>query len=180
KRPASDRSTRTGRADFAHAVRARSLRTTRVGLLAGARRQGQLGTRARHLPRYRYSMSRHVIVGAGPGGTATARLRVERGEQVRVVTRRGTGLEHPAIERVAADATDSARLSTLAAGAAALYNCANPLYHRWLTDWPPLASALLAAAERSGAVLASVSNLYGYGPVDAPVNAATPLAATHP
>ena len=125
-------------------------------------------------------MSLHVIVGAGPVGTATARLLAGRGEQVRVVTRRGTGLEHPAIERVAADATDAARLGALAAGAVALYNCANPLYHRWLTDWPPLASALLVAAERSGAVLATVSNLYGYGPVDAPITPATPLAATHP
>jgi nucleoside-diphosphate-sugar epimerase len=125
-------------------------------------------------------MSLHVIVGAGPVGTATARLLAKRGERVRVVTRRGTGLEHAAIERVAADATDAARLSALAAGAIALYNCANPLYHRWLTDWPPLASALLDAAERSGAVLATVSNLYGYGPVDAPITPATPLAATHP
>ena len=125
-------------------------------------------------------MSLHVIVGAGPVGTATARLLAERGELVRVVTRRGTGPEHAAIERIAADATDAARLSALAAGAVALYNCANPLYHRWLTDWPPLASALLAAAERSGAVLATVSNLYGYGPVDAPITPATPLAATHP
>ena len=99
---------------------------------------------------------------------------------VRVVTRRGTGPERAAIERIAADATDAARLSALAAGAVALYNCANPLYHRWLTDWPPLASALLAAAERTGAVLATVSNLYGYGPVDAPITPATPLAATHP
>jgi nucleoside-diphosphate-sugar epimerase len=122
----------------------------------------------------------HVIVGAGPVGTATARLLAERGERVRVVTRRGTGPEHAAIERVAADATDAARLSALAAGAVALYNCANPLYHRWLTDWPPLASALLSAAERSGAVLTTVSNLYGYGPVDAPITPTTPLAATHP
>lgn len=125
-------------------------------------------------------MSLHVIVGAGPVGTATARLLAERGEQVRMVTRRGTGPEHASIERIAADATDAARLSALAAGAVALYNCANPLYHRWLTDWPPLASALLAAAERSGAVLATVSNLYGYGPVDGPITPATPLAATHP
>jgi nucleoside-diphosphate-sugar epimerase len=100
--------------------------------------------------------------------------------QVRIVTRRGTGPEHAAIERVAADATDADRLSSLATGAVALYNCANPLYHRWLTDWPPLASALLAAAERGGAVLTTASNLYGYGPVDAPITAATPLAATHP
>ncbi|HEV2779323.1 MAG TPA: FAD-dependent monooxygenase [Actinophytocola sp.] len=125
-------------------------------------------------------MALQVIVGAGPVGTATAKLLAERGEQVRIVTRSGGGPEHPAIERVAADATDAERLSKLAAGAVALYNCANPLYHRWLTDWPPLAGALLAAAESSGAVLAIAGNLYGYGPVDGPITEATPLAATHP
>lgn len=122
----------------------------------------------------------HVIVGAGPVGTATATLLADRGERVRVVTRSGGGLDHPSVERVAADATDAGRLSELAEGAAVLYNCASPLYHRWLTDWPPLASSLLTAAERSGAVLASVSNLYGYGEVTGPITADTPLAATHP
>src|SRR4029079_9318633 len=125
-------------------------------------------------------MSLHVIVGAGPVGTAAANLLVERGERVRMVTRRGTGPEHPAIERVAADATDADRLSALADGADALYNCANPLYHRWPTDWTPLASAILTAAARSGAVLATASNLYGYGPVSRPITDDTPLAATHP
>ncbi|MFI7281665.1 NAD-dependent epimerase/dehydratase family protein [Micromonospora chersina] len=123
-------------------------------------------------------MALHVIVGAGPVGTATARLLAERGERVRVVTRRGTGPAHPAIERIAADAADSERLTALTEGAAALYNCANPAYHRWPLDWPPLAAALLTAAERTGAVLATVGNLYGYGPVDAPMTEATPLAAT--
>ncbi|MEU4754939.1 NAD-dependent epimerase/dehydratase family protein, partial [Micromonospora tulbaghiae] len=123
-------------------------------------------------------MALHVIVGAGPVGTATARLLAERGERVRVVTRRGTGPEHPAIERVAADAADADRLTALTEGADALYNCANPEYHTWPTDWPPLAAALLTAAERSGAVLTTVGNLYGYGPVDAPMTEATPLAAT--
>jgi nucleoside-diphosphate-sugar epimerase len=122
----------------------------------------------------------HVIVGAGSVGTATAELLAAHGEQVRIVTRRGTGPEHPAVERVAADAADAGRLSALAEGASALYNCANPLYHRWLTDWPPLASALLTAAERSGATLVTASNLYGYGPVSGPITPATPLAATHP
>jgi nucleoside-diphosphate-sugar epimerase len=122
----------------------------------------------------------HVIIGGGPVGSATATLLAERGETVRVVTRSGRGPTHPAIERVAADAADADRLSELTAGAAVLYNCANPAYHRWLTDWPPLASALLTAAERSGAVLAVAGNLYGYGPVDGPITADTPLAATHP
>jgi len=125
-------------------------------------------------------MSLHVIVGAGGVGTAAAKLLVERGERVRLVSRRGSGPEHPSIERVAADATQVDRLSELSAGAVALYNCANPLYHRWLTDWPPIAAALLTAAERSGAVLAVTSNLYGYGPVSGPISDATPLAATHP
>ena len=122
----------------------------------------------------------HVIVGAGPVGTATANLLAARGERVRVITRGGRGPAHPQIELVAADATDADRLSELTAGATALYNCANPQYHRWLTDWPPLAAALLTAAERSGAVYAIAGNLYGYGPVDGPITATTPLAATHP
>ncbi len=119
-------------------------------------------------------MSEHVIVGAGAVGSATALLLAERGEHVRVISRRGTGPEHPAIERVAADATDAERLTALTSGAAALYNCASPQYHQWFTDWPPLASALLTAAERSGAVLASMSNLYGYGQVHGPISQKTP------
>ena len=125
-------------------------------------------------------MALHVIVGAGPVGSGAARLLAERGERVRLISRRGTGPDHPSIERVAADGTQADRLSELTTGAAALYNCANPAYHRWLVDWPPLGAAFLAAAERSGAVLAVTSNLYGYGPVDGPITDATPLAATHP
>ena len=75
-------------------------------------------------------MSMHVIVGAGSVGAATARLLAERGEQVRIVSRRGAGPDHPAVERIAADAADADRLSSITAGAAVLYNCANPPYHR--------------------------------------------------
>jgi nucleoside-diphosphate-sugar epimerase len=119
----------------------------------------------------------HVVVGAGTIGSALARRLAGAGNDVRIVSRRGLGPKHPGVERVAADATDADRLSALAGGAAALYNCANPPYHRWELDWPPLAASLLTAAERSGAVLVTVSNLYGYGPVDAPMTEDTPLAA---
>jgi nucleoside-diphosphate-sugar epimerase len=129
---------------------------------------------------YESAVAFHVIVGAGPVGSGVAKLLVERGERVRVVSRRGGGPEMAGVEHVRADATDLGKLAEVCSGAAVLYNCANPLYHRWLTDWPPLAAALLAAAERSGAVLAIASNLYGYGPVEGPINAETPLAATHP
>jgi NAD(P)-dependent dehydrogenase (short-subunit alcohol dehydrogenase family) len=89
-------------------------------------------------------MALHVIVGAS--GVATARLLADRGDQVKIVTRSGAGPEHPAVERVAADATDAGRLSAIAECAMTLYNCANPPYDQWLTDWPPLASALVTGS----------------------------------
>jgi nucleoside-diphosphate-sugar epimerase len=118
----------------------------------------------------------HVIVGAGPVGTATAQYLIEMGHQVRVVTRSGSGPD--GTERVAADGADAARLIELAQGAEAIYNCANPRYHRWPTDWPPVARALLEAAEKTGAGLVTMSNLYGYGPVAGPMTEDLPLAAT--
>jgi nucleoside-diphosphate-sugar epimerase len=119
----------------------------------------------------------HVIVGAGAIGSTVATELAATGERVRIVTRSGGGPAHPLIERVAADAADAATLSRLAAGATAIYNCANPPYHAWPTDWPPLAAALLAAAESSGAPLAITGNLYVYGPVDRPMTPDMPLAA---
>jgi nucleoside-diphosphate-sugar epimerase len=125
-------------------------------------------------------MSKHIVVGAGPIGTATALLLAEGGDEVVMVTRSGSGPTHPAITRTAADASSSASMTELATGAAAIYNCANPAYHRWPTDWPPIAQALLAAAEHSNAVLVTVSNLYGYGPVSGAMTEDRPLAAKGP
>jgi nucleoside-diphosphate-sugar epimerase len=116
-----------------------------------------------------------LVIGAGAVGTATARLLAERGDEVRLVTRSGGGPDHPAIERVAADATDGDALARLAAGGTAIYSCAGPAYPRWATDWPPLAAGLLRAAETSGAVLVTTGNLYGYGAVDGPMTEDLPL-----
>jgi nucleoside-diphosphate-sugar epimerase len=128
----------------------------------------------------------HVVVGAGPIGSGIARALAERGRRVKIVTRSGSGPEDVGVERVAADAADASALATIAGGAAAIYNCANPPYHRWPELWPPIAAAMLGAAEKSGAVLVTISNLYGYGPAqpaggyDAahPMTEQTPLAAT--
>jgi nucleoside-diphosphate-sugar epimerase len=121
-------------------------------------------------------MGKHVIVGAGQVGVHLAERLVQRGHDVVVVTRSGSGPE--GVERVAADVADRGRLTEVAKGADTLYNCVNPQYHRWVQDWPPMASSFLGTAEDTGAVLVTLGCLYGYGPVDGPMTEDLPLAAT--
>ena len=109
-------------------------------------------------------MNHHVVIGAGPVGAGVAQLLAQRGTQVTVVTRRGTGIDHPLVTKLKADATDADALGRAAAGAAAIYNCANPPYHKWASDWPPMHPAMMTAAEQSGAVLVMMDNLYAFGP----------------
>ena len=139
-----------------------------------------------------------LVIGAGVIGGLVARMLAERGDHVTVVSRRGlgpagvtgAGADAGAMVRyVAADAADAEAMARLAEGATVIYNCVNPPYHRWPTDWPPIAASVLGTAERSGAVLVTLSNLYGYGPAALslgagaydrahPMTEATPLAAT--
>ncbi|MFO7250519.1 MAG: NAD-dependent epimerase/dehydratase family protein [Actinomycetes bacterium] len=122
--------------------------------------------------------SKYVVAGAGQVGHHLAERLAAQGHEVVVVTRSGAGPRTPGVRRVAADAADAERLTELARGAAALFNCVNPPYWRWPVDWPPMAASFLAAAERTGAVLVILGNLYGYGPVDGPITEESPLAAT--
>lgn len=125
-------------------------------------------------------MAQHVIVGAGSVGTNIARLLTARGEQVRIVTRSGSGPEHPLIERVAADASDPSRLTELSRGADVIYHCANPpSYTMWEQLLPPLQTAMIAAAAANDAVLALTGSLYAYGPQPGGrMDERTPMAAT--
>ena len=122
-------------------------------------------------------MALHVIVGKGPVGATTAELLAAQGHEVRVLSRSG-GASTATVEHRQVDATDAGAVASAARGAAALYNAANPAYHRWAADWPPIATALLAAAERTGAVLVTMGNLYGYGRPTGPMTPESPLAAT--
>lgn len=122
---------------------------------------------------------RHLIIGAGPVGRHVAELLAARGSEVVVATRSGTETGIDGVQHLSLDASDVTALTTAAAGSSVLYNCANPGdYSTWEKFWPPMADAMLAAAERSGAVLASTGNLYPYGPVDMPMAEGMPDAAT--
>ncbi|MEV4242907.1 NAD-dependent epimerase/dehydratase family protein [Streptosporangium canum] len=121
-------------------------------------------------------MGKHVVVGAGQVGSQVATLLAGQGHEVVLVSRSGSG--PGGVEKAAADASDSAALIRLARGADAIYNCVNPLYHRWMQDWPPIADSLLATAEATGAGYVILGNLYVYGPPGGPMRESDPLRPT--
>ena len=122
---------------------------------------------------------RHVVIGAGPVGRATATLLAERGSEVVLANRSGAGPEVPGARRVGVDASSASALGSLAEGAVALYNCVNPpAYHQWQQLWPPIAAAMLRAARTAGATLVVTGNLYPYGPVDGAMVEGMPDAGT--
>ncbi|MFM2077019.1 MAG: hypothetical protein RJA49_909 [Actinomycetota bacterium] len=124
-------------------------------------------------------MQHHLVIGSGPVGSGIALRLAEQGHPVTVVTRSGSGPDHPLVTKVKGDAADAETLTDLATGAATIFNCANPPYHRWATDWPPMHAAIMAAAERTGAVVVMMDNLYGFGegrPM--PMREGDPLLAT--
>ena len=122
-------------------------------------------------------MEHHIVLGSGPVGSGVALALAGTGARVSVLTRSGTAPRHDGVRALALDVGDAEALRRASRGAASIVNCVSPPYHRWRQDWPPLAAAVLAAAQDSGAVLVTASNLYGYGPVDGAMTEDTPLAS---
>jgi len=83
------------------------------------------------------------------------------------------------VEWRGADATDVRTTTDAAEGATVIYQCLNAPYAKWPEMFPSLQRGVLSAAERLGALLVSLENLYGYGPTSGvPMTEDLPLAAT--
>lgn len=122
-------------------------------------------------------MARQIVLGAGGIGRSTADALAHAGHDVVLVSRSGRSSTHPAVQARSLDVSDMAALSRAAGGAATIINALNPpSYTAWDRDWPPMADAILAAAQSTGASLVTVSNLYLYGEVDAPMTEETAIA----
>ena len=119
----------------------------------------------------------HVVFGTGQVGSALAAHLAGLGMAVRAVSRRRPAVL-AGVDWRAADAADPEAAADAAKGASVIYQCLNAPYTQWPDRFPPLQRGVLAAAERTGALLVSLENLYGYGPAGGrPMTEDLPLAA---
>lgn len=121
-----------------------------------------------------------LIIGAGPIGTTLAQQYVAASREVRILTRSGTGLDHPLAERVAADASDLQQLRRAASGATVIHHCAHASAYTvaaWSRELPAMESAVLQVAGELGATVVFPESLYAFD-LAGVVTEATPIVAT--
>ena len=123
----------------------------------------------------------HVVTGAGPVGSTIALQLAEAGKHVRLLTRSGSGPDHPLVERRRVDASRPEQLAAAVEGAVAVHHCIHGSRYdarTWRAELPVAERHVLEAAGRVGAVVVFPESLYSYGPVDGPMTESTPRTAT--
>jgi len=106
----------------------------------------------------------HVVFGTGPLGRSVMQELLARGRTVRMISRSGTMAETPAgVEVIAGDLYDPTFVGRVAQGASAAYQCAQPHYHEWPQEFPPLQAAILEGLTGTSTRLVLAENLYAYG-----------------
>lgn len=118
----------------------------------------------------------HVILGAGQIGSRLAKLLLARGHRVRLVARGSTGPTAERLEHFHGDMTELAVAERATRGAAVVYDCMNPPYHRWPELLLPIARGALHGSAKAGAKLVALDCLYMYGAPPHPMTEDTSLA----
>ncbi|MFI9504178.1 NAD-dependent epimerase/dehydratase family protein [Nocardia sp. NPDC052566] len=114
----------------------------------------------------------HIVVGAGPTGTTVAEQLAAAGHRVRILTRSGSGPEHPLVDRRRVDVSQPQQLSAQFDGAVAVYQCAGGSRYAtkvWAAELPAVDKAVMDEAGKSGTVVVFAEGLYSYGRVDGPI-----------
>jgi nucleoside-diphosphate-sugar epimerase len=104
----------------------------------------------------------------------------EQGRRVRILTRSGSGPEHPLVERVEADVRDAVKLRDAFAGATAVYHCIHGSSYSvdaWQAELPLAEQSVLAAAAEAGAVVVFPESLYSYSQPGRPMTESGPRTA---
>ncbi|MGW9414604.1 NAD-dependent epimerase/dehydratase family protein [Arthrobacter cupressi] len=119
----------------------------------------------------------YAVTGAGPVGWTIASLLAEQGQQVRLLTRSGSGPEHPLIERRKADVSDPAQLADAFDGVSAVFHCIHGSAYTaeaWQAELPRAERTVLDAAAAAGAVVVFPESLYSYSEPDKPMREDSP------
>ncbi|PTR25740.1 nucleoside-diphosphate-sugar epimerase [Rhodococcus sp. OK519] len=122
-----------------------------------------------------------VVTGAGPVGWTVAEQLADAGHDVRVLTRSGSGPDHPRIERLKVDVSDPAALAPASEGATAVFHCIHGSAYdarAWERELPAAERVVMDAAQRIGAVVAFPESLYSYSRPGAAMTEDGPRNAT--
>jgi nucleoside-diphosphate-sugar epimerase len=122
----------------------------------------------------------YVVTGAGPVGWSVAEQLAGQGKHVRVLTRSGSGPDHPLVDRRSADVSSAALLGTALDGATAVFHCIHGSAYTadaWRQELPPAEEAVLSAAGKAGAVVVFPESLYSYSRPDALMTEGSPREA---
>ncbi|MDJ0317544.1 NAD-dependent epimerase/dehydratase family protein [Arthrobacter antibioticus] len=106
-----------------------------------------------------------IVTGAGPVGATVALQLASAGHSVRLLTRSGSGPEHPLIERRRVDVSEPAQLHTAMGDADTVFHCIHGSKYRadtWRKELPGAERTVLAVAGESGALVVFPESLYAY------------------
>ena len=119
-----------------------------------------------------------VVVGYGPVGRVATDMLVGQGRAVRVAQRTAPASLPAGAAFQRCDALDAGSVRQAVAGATQVVLSIGFPYEGaiWKDAWPRTMTNFVEACAASGARLVFVDNLYMYGPRDAPLTEATPLA----
>ncbi|YCK82574.1 NAD-dependent epimerase/dehydratase family protein [Arthrobacter sp. D3-18] len=123
----------------------------------------------------------YVVTGAGPVGYTVAEQLAEQGHHVRVLTRSGSGPEHPLVERMRVDASDRGQLTQAITGATAVFHCIHGSAYRaavWAAELPQAEQVVMEAAGAAGAVVVFPESHYPYSEPDRIMSEVSPREAT--
>ena len=120
-----------------------------------------------------------VVLGAS-GGAGNAIVHALHADQrtVRAVNQSGHASVPEGVEVIGADLMTADGAATACEGADVVYMAAQPPYHRWVDEFPPMIENVIGAVEKSQAKLVMVDNLYSYGPEAGVMNEQTHERAT--
>jgi nucleoside-diphosphate-sugar epimerase len=117
-----------------------------------------------------------VLGGSGGIGGAVVRALAAQDLEIRAVSRRAAGAVPDGVRHQSLDVSTPEGAAAACEGAATVYHCVQPPYHRWAEDLPPLNRAVAAAVAREGAKLVYADNLYMYGSVIGAITETSPQA----